>query len=86
MKYFKMVIFMPNYYLIALSNKENLEICKKELMAGFPNSKNGFWAYLEINEGDYVSFLYGAKIHNLYKVSKKITYKNKEDSEKPWKK
>jgi len=46
------VVLMPNYYLIALSNKENLEICKKESMAGFPSSKNGFWTYLEIKEGD----------------------------------
>ena len=75
---------MQNYYLIAISNKENLELCKRELIAGFPSSKNGFWTYLEIEEGDYISFLYGAKIYGLYKVSKKITYKNDEDSKNPW--
>ncbi|XRO74929.1 endonuclease NucS domain-containing protein [Methanocaldococcus sp. 28A] len=72
------------YYLIAVSNRENLEICKKELIAGFPSSKNGFWTYLEIKEGDYISFLYGAKIYNLYRVSKKIVNGNIEDSKEPW--
>ena len=62
---------MPPYYFIAVSTRENLEKCKKYAHAGMPNTINGLWAYLEIREGDYVSFLYGAKAHNLYKVVSK---------------
>jgi len=52
-------------------------------MAGFTNSKNGFWAFIDIDEGDYVSFLYGARIKNLYRVKKKVAYKNARDLP-PW--
>lgn len=62
---------MQPYFFIAVSTKENLEICKKHAHAGMPSTMNGLWAYLEIKEGDYVSFLYGAKAHNLYKVTGK---------------
>jgi len=62
---------MQPYFFIAVSIKENLELCKKYAHAGLPSTINGLWAYLEIREGDYVSFLYGAKAHNLYKVLRK---------------
>lgn len=59
------------YYLIAVSNKRNLELCMKYGVAGFTNGVNGFWTYSEINVGDYVSFLYGARAFNLYRVKRK---------------
>jgi len=43
----------------------------KYALAGFSNSSTGIWAYLDIREGDYISFLYGARAFNLYKVMKK---------------
>lgn len=39
---------------------------------------NGFWTFVEIEEGDYISFLYGARAHNLYRVVRKIALKNAE--------
>lgn len=52
-------------------------------MAGFTNSINGLWTFLDISEGDYVSFLYGARTKNLYRVVKKAAYKNAENLP-PW--
>jgi len=59
------------YFLISVSNKTNLELCIKYALAGFTNSINGVWTFLELREGDFLSFLYGAKVFNLYKVEKK---------------
>jgi len=75
--------YLPNYFLISVSNKKNLELCIKYAMAGFTNSINGFWTFSDIDIGDYVSFLYGARVKNLYRVIKKVAYK---DAEKlpPW--
>jgi len=73
----------PDYFLISVSNRENLELCMKYALAGFTNSVNGLWTYLDIEEGDYVSFLYGARVRNLYKVIKKVAYKNAENLP-PW--
>ena len=73
----------PSYYLVSLSNKENLDLCIKYNLAGFTNSINGVWTYLEINKGDYISFLYGAKVYNLYQVLKKVALKNAENLP-PW--
>jgi len=73
----------PNYFLISVSNRKNLELCMKYGMAGFTNSINGLWTYLDIEEGDYISFLYGARVKNLYKVIKKVAYKNAENLP-PW--
>lgn len=73
-----------NYYLIAVSNKENLKLCKKYGIAGFMNSINGAWTYLDINVGDFLTFIYGARAYNLYKVSKKLAIKNAENLP-PWK-
>ncbi|WP_198927389.1 endonuclease NucS domain-containing protein [Thermosipho affectus] len=52
-------------------------------MAGFTNSINGFWTYSDISIGDYISFLYGARIKDLYRVTKKVAYKNAENLP-PW--
>ena len=72
-----------DYFLISVSNKENLELCIRYGMAGFTNSINGLWTFWDIKEGDYVSFLYGARVRNLYKVIKKVAYKNAENLP-PW--
>ncbi len=74
---------IPNYFLISVSNRKNLELCMKYALAGFTNSINGLWTYLDIEEGDYISFLYGARVRNLYKVIKKVAYKNAENLP-PW--
>ena len=73
-----------SYFLISVSNKENLSLCQKYAMAGFPGSINGVWAFSDIQVNDYVSFLYSAKVYNLYRVEKKIAYKNTEKLP-PWK-
>jgi hypothetical protein len=62
---------MRSYFFVAVSTRENLELCKKYALAGFHSNVNGAWAFSEINEGDFVSFLYGARVYNLYKVLKK---------------
>jgi hypothetical protein len=64
------------YFLVSVSNKINIELCKKYGLAGFTNSINGVWTFSEIQEGDYISFLYGAKVNNLYKVEAKEAIKN----------
>ncbi|MHA1253322.1 MAG: hypothetical protein ACTSRP_25310 [Candidatus Helarchaeota archaeon] len=74
---------LSNYYLVSVSNKTNLNLCMKYGIAGFTNSINGLWTFLDINEGDYTSFLYGARVKNLYRVVKKIAYKHAEDL-LPW--
>ncbi|ASJ13396.1 PDDEXK family nuclease [Thermococcus thioreducens] len=74
---------MADYFLISLSNRENLELCIEYGLAGFTNSINGLWTFFDIDVGDYVSFLYGARVRNLYKVTKKVAYKNAENLP-PW--
>ncbi len=73
----------PTYFLISVSNKENLNLCISYALAGFLNSKNGPWTFSELKEGDYISFLYGARAHNLYSVIKKEALKNA-DKIGPW--
>ncbi len=68
----------PSYFLISVSNRENLELCMKYALAGFTNSINGLWTFLDIDVGDYVSFLYGARVRNLYRVVEKVAYRNAE--------
>ncbi len=58
----------PNYFFVAVANRQNLELCIKYALAGFPNSSAGVWTFCEISEGDFISFLYGARAFNLYKV------------------
>lgn len=75
---------MNEYFFIAISTRENLKICKMHAYAGFPNTINGLWAYEEIKLGDFVTFLYGARAHNLYKVIKKEAIADAENLP-PWK-
>ncbi len=72
------------YFFISVSNRENLALCIKHSLAGFTNSINGLWAYLDIDVGDYVSFLYGARVKNLYRVVDKSAYRDAA-SLPPWK-
>jgi hypothetical protein len=74
----------PAYFLVAVSTRENLDLCIKYGLAGFPSSEGGSWTYCEIREGDFISFLYGARAHNLYKVVKKEAIRNAEQLP-PWK-
>lgn len=61
----------PSYFFVAVSTKENLNLCREYGLAGFPGSYNGAWAFVDIDVGDYVTFVYGAKAHNLYRVKDK---------------
>ncbi len=74
---------MPNYFLVSLSNRTNLDLCIKYALAGFTDSANGFWTFLEIDEGDFVSFLYGARVWDLYRVKSKVALKDAQDLP-PW--
>lgn len=67
-----------SYFLISVSNKINLDLCVKHSLSGFTNSINGLWTYMEIQKGDFISFLYGARVFNLYKVAGKEAIKNSE--------
>jgi hypothetical protein len=75
---------MQEYFFIAISTRENLEICERHAYAGFPDTINGVWAYSDIKVGDYVTFLYGARAHNLYQVAKKEAIADARDVP-PWK-
>ena len=66
---------MPKYYLVSVSNWHNLRLCMKYNLAGFPHTASGFWTYLEIEEGDFVSFLFDAQLWNLYTVKKSSLFK-----------
>jgi len=61
----------PSYFLVSVSTRENLELCIKHGLAGFPSGESGAWTFCEVQEGDFISFLYGARAHNLYKVDKR---------------
>ncbi len=61
----------PSYFLISVSTGENLELCIKHGLAGFPGGASGAWTFCEIEEADFVSFLYGARAYNLYRVAKR---------------
>ncbi|MCX8160573.1 MAG: hypothetical protein N3G18_06550 [Candidatus Saccharicenans sp.] len=73
-----MSIREPNYFFLSVSNRQNLDLCLKHSLAGFTNSINGLWTFLDISEGDYISFLYGARAKNLYRVIGKKAYSNPE--------
>lgn len=66
----------PSYFLVAVSTKQNLEDCREYSLAGFPETGNGAWTFADISTGDYVSFLYGAKAHDLYRVTDKMAVAN----------
>jgi hypothetical protein len=74
----------PSYFLVSVSTRENLELCIKYGLAGFPSSESGSWTYCEIREGDFISFLYGARAHNLYVVDKREAVVNASEMP-PWK-
>jgi len=74
---------MNDYFLISVSTRRHLELCLEHRLAGFSNSINGLWAYLDIDEGDYVSFLYGARLYHLYRIAAKRAYANAEQLG-PW--
>lgn len=71
------------YFLLAVSNRTNLELCLRHAVAGFTDSISGVWAFSDIREDDYVSFLYGARAFNLYRVSSKVAY-NDASTLPPW--
>jgi len=74
----------PSYFLISVSTRENLELCIRHGLAGFLSGENGAWTFCEVAEGDFVSFLYGAKAHNLYRVAGREALCNA-DKLPPWK-
>src|SRR5258708_10010411 len=61
----------PSYFLISVSTRENLELCIKHALAGFPSGESGAWTFCEIENEDFISFLYGARATNLYRVPKR---------------
>jgi len=61
----------PAYFLISVSTHENLELCIRYGLAGFLGGENGAWTFCDVAEGDFVSFLYGARAHNLYRVARR---------------
>jgi hypothetical protein len=73
----------PCYFLVSVSTRLNLDLCIKHALAGFPSSAGGSWTYCEIHEGDYISFLYGAKAFNLYMVTNREAIRESKDLP-PW--
>lgn len=73
----------PSYFLLALSERLYLDLCIKHALAGFPSSRGGAWTFEDIQEGDFVSFIYGAKAYNLYKVAKREAIRGA-DALGPW--
>ena len=73
----------PSYFLISVSTRQNLELCIRYSLAGFPSGESGAWTFCEIEEGDFVSFLHGARAHNLYKVSTREALQGAKDLP-PW--
>jgi hypothetical protein len=74
----------PSYFLVSVSTRENLELCIKYGLAGFPSGESGAWTFCEIEDGDFVSFLYGARAHHLYRVKKREALRGAELLP-PWK-
>jgi len=66
----------PSYFLVSVSTHQNLDLCIKYSLAGFLGGNSGAWTFCEIDEGDFISFLYGARAHNLYRVDKKQAFRN----------
>jgi hypothetical protein len=60
------------YFIVVLSNKRNLDLCRDKKIAGFPETNNGQWAFLDIDVGDYISFYYNGRIWDLYEVDSKF--------------
>ena len=73
----------PSYFFVAVSTEENLVDCRNYCLAGFPETGNGAWTFADIDFGDYISFLYGAKAHDLYRVTDKRAITNADETG-PW--
>ena len=71
------------YFLIAVATKHNLQRCLENNLAGFTSSINGYWAFTDVDVGDYISFLHGAKVYNLYQVEEKVAIENPDEAG-PW--
>ncbi len=74
-----------SYFLIAVSTRENLNRCLESSLAGFPSNISGAWAWCDIRVGDFVSFLYGARVYNLYRVHSKFCLEDDENQPPYWK-
>lgn len=74
----------PSYFLVAVSTRENLELCIRYSLAGLPSGVGGAWTFCEIQQGDFISFLYGARAYNLYIVDRREAICNPEQVP-PWK-
>src|SRR5712692_417100 len=74
----------PCYFLISVSTGKNLELCIRHGLAGFPGGAGGAWTFCEISEGDFVSFLYGARARNLYKVQERQAFRDAEHLPPNW--
>jgi hypothetical protein len=73
----------PSYFLISVSTRGNLDLCIKYALAGFPSGESGAWTFCEVEKGDLVSFLYGARVYNLYRVAKREAI-SAADKMPPW--
>src|SRR5262245_54385408 len=74
----------PSYFLVSVSTRKNLDLCINYALAGFPGGESGSWTFCEIADGDFISFLYGARAHNLYQVSKREALRDPEHMPPPW--
>jgi len=74
---------VSDYFLISVATAQHLRLCLRHRVAGFSNSINGLWAYLDIEVGDYVTFLHGARLYNLYQVYAKVAHEHA-DTLGPW--
>jgi hypothetical protein len=74
----------PSFFLISVSTRKNLELCIKYALAGFPSGQGGAWTFCEIREGDLISFLYGARAHNLYRVKTKVAVRDAQAIPPSW--
>lgn len=59
------------YFIVVLSTQRNLNLCRQNSIAGFPETDNGQWAFLDINIGDYISFYFNGRVYDLYEVTEK---------------
>ena len=60
------------YFIVTLSNEKNLVKCIENKIAGFPETDNGRWAFLDVEVDDYMSFYYNGRLYNLYRVKRKF--------------
>lgn len=74
----------PPYFLIAVSDRDYLNLCIRYGLAGFTSSIRGAWTFSDIPKGSRISFLYGAKAYNLYVAIEKFCIENS-DTAPPWK-